>query len=246
MGVRGLRAGTPIVGAIGFPHPRDSADIFQRFDIRIYLQHSQWVLDWVSSISPIRDVKFGLWHAGIDTNEWCPPPTGIRKDIDILIYYKLQWDREYWDRVLVDPVKHALRRRGLNVQQIDYGAHTPAEYKSLLSRSRGLLFLSPHETQGFAYQECLSWGIPVIAWDPGYWLDPIRFDYGTEFVPATSVPFFDERCGLTFRDADEFEHKLDEFCEKCREELYGPRQYVLDHLTIASSTRRMLEFYDGI
>jgi len=246
LGVEGVSVDSPVIAAIGFPHPADAIDLFKRFDVRVYLQHSQWVLDWVASVSPVNNVKFGLWHAGIDTDEWCPPSEPTTKNIDILIYYKIHWDQEYWDRMLVDPIKRELERRGLNVHQIDYGAYAPAEYRALLSRSRGMLFLGPHETQGFAYQESLSCGVPVLAWEPGYWLDPIRFNYGTDVVPATSVPFFDDRCGLTFRDAEEFGSKLDEFYEKCRQKLYQPRRYVMDNLTIAGSTRRMLEFYDRI
>jgi glycosyltransferase involved in cell wall biosynthesis len=30
-----------------------------------------------------------------------------------------------------------------------------------------MVFLCEHETQGFAYQQALSCGVPIIAWDRG-------------------------------------------------------------------------------
>lgn len=244
LGVRGLRSDTPLIAAIGFPYPGEFPDLCERYNVRLFLQHSQWVLDWVRSANIYDDRIFDLWHAGIDTDEWVPDASPRTKDIDVLMYCKIHWDKDRWNTELVDPIKKDLRSRGATFHTIEYGSYVPAEYKALLARSNAMVFLSPHEGQGLAYQECLSSGVPVMAWNPGYWLDPARLNYGPELVPATSVPFFDERCGETFRNAEEFASRFDEFYDKCRNRFYQPRQFVLDNLTIGSSTTRMIQLYN--
>lgn len=244
LGVEGLRPETPIIAAIGFPYPATFPELCERYNVGYFLQHSKWGLDLAKSADIYRGVRWGLWHAGLDTDEWSPAPHSMNKDIDVLVYYKIHWRREYWDKSVTEPVIAEIRRRGLQIRMIRYGCYGPREYKELLRRSKALLFLSPHESQGFAYQECLSCGVPVLAWDPGYWLDPVRFEYGIDFVPTTSVPFFDERCGATFADSEEFLATFGHFYENCLRRCYKPREYVLENLTIANSTRTMLRLYD--
>lgn len=102
-----------------------------------------------------------------------------------------------------------------------------------------MLFLCEHETQGLAYQQAMSAGLPVLAWNPGQWLDPWRYRYGETFVPATSVPFFDERCGRTFCGVPDFKDELDQFMDELRSGRYAPREYVLKHLTLSQCAQRL-------
>jgi hypothetical protein len=79
-----------------------------------------------------------------------------------------------------------------------------------------MIFLCEHESQGLAYQECLACDVPILAWDQGWWLDPNRIRWGTPDVPATSVPYFDSRCGEKFKGIEEFETQLERFLERLR------------------------------
>lgn len=45
------------------------------------------------------------------------------------------------------------------------GNYTEREYRSLLGRNRGMIFLCEHESQRLAYQEYLSCSVPVLAWE---------------------------------------------------------------------------------
>src|SRR5262249_41016691 len=136
--------------------------------------------------------------------------------------------------------------RGLAVAHISYGHYTPQDYIALLRNSKSMLYLSCHESQGFAYQECLACNVPVIAWNQGFWLDIERFTYGREFVPASSVPFFDHRCGEQFSDFKAFVQMFDNFYLKACRGSFQPRDFVLQNLTIENSTRRMMNIYDSI
>src|SRR6202035_5243744 len=105
-----------------------------------------------------------------------------------------------------------------------------------------MLFLCEHESQGLAYQECLASGVPVLAWDQGMWLVPDRFAWGDPQIPATSVPCFDERCGLRFRGIEEFPEKLTEFLD--RRTVMSPRDYIIENLTVEKCSRHFLQILD--
>ena len=49
---------------------------------------------------------------------------------------------------------------------------------------------------------------------------------------VTSVPYWDERCGLKFRDAKDFEARWSTFWEGVGAGRFNPRDYVLENLTL--------------
>jgi glycosyltransferase involved in cell wall biosynthesis len=104
-----------------------------------------------------------------------------------------------------------------------------------------MLFLCEHESQGIAYLECLSSGLPVLAWDQGWYLDPKALALGQDPIPASSVPFFDTRCGMTFRDIDEFPHELTKFLDLQRSGAFAPRDFVVEHLTLEKCSSHFLQ-----
>jgi glycosyltransferase involved in cell wall biosynthesis len=152
------------------------------------------------------------------------------------------WRRDEAVPRLLEPIRTELRRRKLSSVEIRYGRYTEQEYRDSLRRSRFMLFLCEHESQGIAYQECLASGVPVLAWDQGWWLDPNRFAWGDPQVPATSVPYFDARCGLRFRGIEDFTERLTEFLDRCA--ALSPRDYILDNLTMEKCSRHYLQILD--
>lgn len=108
-----------------------------------------------------------------------------------------------------------------------------------------MIFVCEHESQGLAYQECLSTGVPVLAWEQGQWLDPNRFAWGTADIPATSVPYWDERCGLKFKDINEFPERLIEFLDKRAQGKFSPRDYIIENLTLKKCAGSFLKIVDA-
>jgi hypothetical protein len=216
-------------------HPMEWPTLFDDYPVAQYVVHCDWVRVMYERHYGKRVVT---WAVGIDTEVWKPSDRPQR--VDVLVYDKIRWDSDRVRRALLDPIIDELKKRRLSYKVIRYGAYTPLDYIQALGESRSMLFLCEHETQGIAYQEAMSCGVPVLAWDPGQWLDPWRYRYGETYVPATSVPFFDARCGMTFAGVPDFPDALDRFIDNVRADYYRPRDYVLEHLTLQKCARDYL------
>ena len=233
----------PVVAGIGLmTHPAEWPLLCEEYPVARYLQHSAWTNE---IYRPYFGNRCTVWPAGIDTSAWLP---GLiqSKTIDFLIYDKILWNYERTRSELLEPVRAALRRRGLKFREIRCGAYAPADYREALSRSRAMIFLAEHESQGLACQECLASGVPVLAWDQGRWLDPNRYRWGTPDVAATSVPYWDERCGIKFRGAVDFPDKLQEFLDGLRSQRFAPRDYIMENLTLERSARLFVDILSTV
>ena len=114
----------------------------------------------------------------------------------MLIYDKVRWEHERYEAGLIAPIRAALRHAGRSVEEIRYGYYEEDDFRAALSRARTMIFLCEHESQGIAYQQALSCGVPILAWDRGGpWQDPSYYPEGVVYGPVTSVPYWDARCG---------------------------------------------------
>ena len=91
--------------------------------------------------------------------------------------------------------------------------------------------IAPSSPAGAQIEKGLTtarWGTDGFLQDPAYFPDRVRFQ------PVTSVPYWDERCGMTFASLDAFHSAWAGFWETaCRGE-YRPRDYVVENLTLES------------
>jgi glycosyltransferase involved in cell wall biosynthesis len=244
--LQGYKQSNPVIAGIGLmTHPKEWPDLFEEYPVIKYLQHSEWAKNIY--VSAYGDEKCGLWPAGIDTEKWLPVSQLTEKKFDLLIYNKIMWNKQQTDKELRLPIIKKLEQSGLSCHEITYGQYQESEYYNLLQQSRAMIFLCEHESQGFALCEALSVNVPVLAWDQGFWLDPncINREEMNQ-VPATSVPFFDDRCGMRFTNFDNFEIQINIFFDKVKSGDFSPRNYVLENLTLKKSAQSMLEIIDSV
>lgn len=220
-----------ILGPGLFDHPGQAPRLFDDPRFRAYLVPDGWMAElfrrtYGAACRP--------WHAGIDLEAW-PSFRSAPKDIDVLVYAKFLWDRARGTREILEPLLDALRSRGLRAHVLRYGAYEHGEYRALLRRSRSMALLVEHETQGIACHEAMACDVPILAWDQGRWLDPIRFRYGDHAAPASSVPYFEPRCGERFATAGEIDGAVDRLWSRI--EAYEPRAFVAERLSLDASAR---------
>jgi glycosyltransferase involved in cell wall biosynthesis len=234
-----------LFGAAVFSHFCDDPQLLERLPIRKILVPGEWMR---KMLEPHYGDKVLAWPVGIDTEEWTPVPLDRKdKDIDVLLYDKVRWEHERYEAELIAPIRSYLQHQNLNVAEIRYGFYTEEEFHSLLNRSKAMVFLCEHETQGIAYQQALSCGVPILAWDRGgFWHDPCYFPHKVKFAPVSSVPYWDERCGVKFKDITEFPTKLEEFLDKLNHQQFGPRDYILENLTLEKCAQHYLEIFKEV
>ncbi|MFT3867257.1 MAG: hypothetical protein QM715_02055 [Nibricoccus sp.] len=218
-----------MVGPCTYDHSIDDPDLPSRLDVRRILVPGPWMRDMCRS-------TWGnlvhAWPVGIDTERWKPNSTAS-KSIDVVLYNKTLWDRARHETELLSPIRAELARRKLTYVEFVYGHYRAVDYASALQKARAMIFLCEHETQGIAYQEALSSDVPLIVWDNGgEWKDPSYYPHRVRYGPVSSVPYWDERCGVKFTTAAEFASFLDHFFTLQQRGLFAPRQYILDNLTL--------------
>src|SRR5581483_8066139 len=163
-----------VLGPGLYDHPKLALNLMDDPRYRAYLVTCDWMKELFGRY--YGPERLHLWHGAIDTDAW-PDTRGHEKNIDVLVYDKIRWNRSRLVPELLSPMMDALRKRRLNVEVVRYGHYQHHTYRALLERSRAMLFLVESETQGMAYQEALAGNVPVLAWDQGYWLDPKRLRY---------------------------------------------------------------------
>ncbi|CAM2830210.1 glycosyltransferase [Rariglobus hedericola] len=235
-----IPAGHPIVyGPAIADHPRETS-FFGQADIRLLLIPCAWFKAMYD-----RDLAWSgpraVWPAGVDVELWHPPATTPPSN-EVLLYDKIHWDRDRYEPELLNPIIQSLTQAGMKIHHMRYGFYKEEDFRDLLKRIGSMVFLCEHETQGFAYLQTLSSGVPILAWDRGgLWQDPNYYPALVEFEPVCSVPYFDERCGERFKDFTEFHDKLPAFLDSVRHARYQPRAYVTENLTLAGQSAAYLK-----
>ncbi|WP_316773178.1 hypothetical protein [Pedobacter frigiditerrae] len=234
-----------LFGAGIFSHPIEYPNLLQEYpNIKKILVPGEWMRDMFRSFY---GAKVLSWPVGIDTDKWNP---GIKKNklsIDFLIYEKILWNKEDKYVSILNPIKKILTARGLNYKILNYGSYTHEELLKVLSESKASIFLGEHETQGLAYQQILSTGTPILAWDSGgYWLDPMFFPDKVKYKPVSSVPYWDERCGEKFISIDDFSSALTQFIKKAQSGVYKPREFIKENLTLEICAQKYVDIYNQV
>jgi len=185
---------------------------------------SEWVKNKFITKFNLPEDKLAVWPVGIEEFD------NIREtNYDCLIYFKRR------DQSELDAVKKFLVSNGLSYRMVEYGTYGEDGFKQLVNSAKFCFLINGTESQGIAVQEIMSMGVPIIAWDIKEWLDQ-----GEAYrVPATSIPFWDERCGEKFFTVDKMGETFDNFYARIND--YNPKDYVKENLSFESSVKTLLD-----
>lgn len=234
------RSNPCIVGPGVFGSPEQWPDLFTGSRAILRIENCEWAADLYRPLYGTERVA--IWAMGVDENRFAP--TNTRKKYDFLIYDKIRWPDNPAYKDLLATCMRTLDAMGCTSTMIRYGQYPRGKetaYHDMLGECRALLYLSEHETQGFAYNEALSMGTPILAWNFGHWCDPIQFTYGHTGVAATSIPYWDERCGLSFQGTEDFAETAGMFFEQLNSNRFSPREFVLENLRLDQGAQRYLD-----
>jgi glycosyltransferase involved in cell wall biosynthesis len=270
-----IRWENPILfGAAVYSHPLADPDLLKRLPIRKVLVPGEWmrkmfepyygdaVVAWPVGIdaekwkprgemlktetlkSEIHKSKIEIRKAeSRNDSDW---ETTDHKTTDFLIYDKVRWEHQRFEVELIRPIRDELKKHGLSFCEIRYGFYEEEKFERQLHRCKAMIFLCEHETQGIAYQQALACGVPILAWDRGgYWQDPEFYPHKVKFHPVSSVPYWNEHCGMKIENFSQFISRLDEFWRKVQAGTFHPRDYVLENLTLEKCAKDYLRLARG-
>lgn len=217
-----------------------SAKAIERKDEFVFLQPSQWTIDFCRK-RRVNFQKMEPWAAGIDIEKFVV--SDGKKDI-VYIYWK-QRKRED-----LEFVKNLLQENNIRYDIIEYGYYSEEEYKIKLSQAKYLIWLGRQESQGIALEEAMASNVPIIVCEPknmGDWLAPQRemeiySEEDNNYVPVTSAEYFDEGCGIKIHSLLELGSAIS-LMERDWQK-FQPRKYIEMNLSLGVQARKMIAIFD--
>jgi len=202
----------------------------------VYIQPSQWVSKFWSQSPLCEGVNIFSVPFGVDTDKFSPSNVNKERN-NVLVYVKRRKPEEI--RFVVE----FLRERNIPFKIFNYLlGYNEEEYLEYLKTCKFAIWLSAHESQGFALEETLSCDVPILVWN----VRLLSQEYGSRYpdIPATTVPYWDERCGEVFCIEEEFESTFEKFINKLED--YKPREYVMENLSFEKCEERLLKVIRNI
>uniref|UniRef100_A0A6C0JZH7 Glycosyltransferase n=1 Tax=viral metagenome TaxID=1070528 RepID=A0A6C0JZH7_9ZZZZ len=197
----------------------------------VYIQPSRWAAD-VWRVSPLcKEIDIRHVPFGVDThtfNEINP----LNERTEVFVYYKT---RAQDDLMFI---KDKLHEMGITYQLFSYDyRYNESEYINCLHKAKYGIWVGRHESQGFALEEALSCNVPLLVWDVLSMNQEMGPNYAD--IPATTIPYWDSRCGEIFYKREHFDYTYSLFMSKLRH--YKPREYVLSTLAIDRCEKEFLK-----
>jgi hypothetical protein len=186
---------------------------------------SEWVKQLYKKWIP--EDKILTWAVGINT-ELFYDMSNDYKNNDFLIYFKRRDEKELND------VISFLEANNQTYEVIRYGSYSEEYFLNVLSRSKYGLVIDKCESQGIAIEEMMSTNLPLLVWD-----NPIWDDRGEEFkIDATSVPYWNENCGVKFINFDELNNSFIYFMDNKNK--FKPREFIMNNLSLEICTKNII------
>ena len=210
--------------------PNERPELYNQFSD--FIVPSEWVKDYQSSYECMEGKNIHVWPVGIDTDKWKP---NWKKplEFDAFMYYKNR------DKEDAAEVCDHLVDLDIEGHMLVYGKYPETHFLEFCHRSKAAIILNGTESQGIAYMQMLSSGIPCLVFNKNTWSSP-----SGNIHPATSVPYFDERCGMVTDEINK--DVIAEFMHNVNSGIYNPREFILENHTVEKAAQKYLEILENV
>jgi len=196
----------------------------------VYTCLSDWVKLLYEEFVPTTIIPFVPFPCGLSIET---QPKTI--EYDVLIYYKARHPSH------LEFVTNFVKEKGLRYNIFQYGSYERNNYLTILHKTRYVIWIGCHESQGFALEECLATNTPVYVYDVTSMKDEYAngyypYQHHTQQMLATSAPYWNNQCGMKVYSKEEFEGRFEEFLDTN----YQPASYVQSTLTDRVCFQRIL------
>ena len=202
----------------------------------IYIQPSEWAAQVWRNNSICNNIKIKPFAFGVDTykfNEIKPKESRTK----VFVYFKRRRPDELND------ILNLLQSKNIEFRIFDYvSRYSEEEYIAYLQNSKYGIWLDAHESQGFALEEALCCNVPLLVWNVSSMNQEYRSSYTN--IPATTIPYWDTRCGEYFYNVNELEETFNKFLLKL--DTYNPREYIVENLSFDVCENNLLNFIENM
>jgi glycosyltransferase involved in cell wall biosynthesis len=202
---------------------------------------SKWVGDYYLELGGELIMPLTYFPFAVDTDRF-KPNDNINKDYDCLVYIKRR------SNDLVNYTINLLNYKGLKYKIFKYGSYNEEEYINALHKCKFMLTLDAHESQGFALEEAMSSGVPLLVMDVQSMYDEMNngimatYNYlKPKKLLATSVPYWSDECGIKITEQSELDGAIDRMMSDYKS--FTPRDYIVRTLSDEVCMRRILDYF---
>lgn len=203
-----------------------------------YLLPSKWTKDYVEETGGL-SLPVIINPFAVDVEKF--KPSICNKYLECLLYCKHRRKED------IEYVENILKAKNITYRKFIYGKYKEEDYIKSLNECNYAVWVTSTESQGFALQECLSMNVPIVVWNATSLFDEYILEgqqvykdrIGKYELKGTTIPYWDERCGISFIKKEEF--------EPCLEVMRGsytkfhPRDFVLENLSPKVCMQRLLD-----
>jgi hypothetical protein len=196
----------------------------------VYIQPSDWAKNaWGTINIPLRTFSFP-----VDIQRFAPLTNQKTK---VFVYTKRREPRH------VEYVCKFLKQNGIEYEFFDYvKRYREEEYLKTLQQAKYGIIVDAHESQGFAIEEALSCGVPLLVWN----VKTMNQEWKSRYqpIPCTTIPYWDDRCGEFFYNQEDFFPTFQKFTQNLSN--YKPREYILENLNVEVCASRLKQLIENI
>lgn len=214
--------------------PNDSLEIIKSHKT-VYTQLSEWNVNCWKSFPICNNLNLVPLPFGVETEKFIPTKS-INDRNKVLVYFKNR------DPHAINIVKNFLKNKSCDFCIFSYGEYNENDYLNYLQQSKFGIWVGRHESQGFALQEALSCDVPLLVWN----VKSMNQEYGHDYedIPATTVSYWDNKCGEVFYTEEELEKMYNNFIERLPN--YKPREFILDNLSIEACENKLVNLVNSM
>jgi len=202
----------------------------------VYVQPSTWVVNLWKRFPICQHIRIESLPFGVDTLKF-NEIKHINHRSKVFLYFKRRDPNE------LNSIINFLKTKNIHPKIFSYAnKYDENEYINYLHDAKFGFWLDAHESQGFALEEALSCNVPLLVWN----VTSLNQEHGSNYpnAPATTIPYWDERCGKYFTDISQLDTTFNNFINDLSE--YKPREYILENISIEKCEEKFINIVNNI
>lgn len=218
--------------------PNDSARrISNKFNNSIYIQPSYpsvntWKNEFNFNNIPITSFPFPIDFENVRILD--------DEKTEVIVYHKLRSPED------LKYVTNFLESKNVNFHIIKYGSYKEHDYQQLLDKTKYVVWVGAHESQGFALESVLAKNIPILVWSTK--LRSQEYNCPQEYYTVKSeirtAPYWDENCGVVFFNKEDLPESYNTFISKLGH--FNPRKYIESVVSIDVCSKNLINIINNL